>query len=208
MLKYKTVVVGMMQSNCHVIYNENTAEAVIFDPGDESHRIIKTVDSLNLKPCCVILTHGHFDHISATDEICSYYNIGLLININDKDLLQNPSYNLSIAFMHNGITVDTKNVEYVSDEKRNIIGEEFEFITTPGHTNGSMCIKVSDILVTGDTLFYMSIGNAFPPFGDMYKEITSIKSKILTLKGDYVCLTGHGQSTRLSYEKNNNQYLR
>lgn len=208
MLKYLTVVVGMMQSNCHIIYNDITLEAVIIDPGDEANKIISAVDNLSLKPRLVILTHGHFDHISATDEICLYYNIGVVININDKDFLTNGSYNLSSVFFNNEITVNAKDVTYVSNEKMDIIGEEFEFITTPGHTNGSMCIKVCDILITGDTLFYMSIGNSFPPFGDMQKEISSIKNSILSLDGDYVCLTGHGQSTTLSYEKANNQYLR
>ena len=69
MIKYVGVCVGPIQTNCYIVYNDETMEAVIIDPGDEAERIARKILSKNLKPVAILLTHGHFDHISAADEL-------------------------------------------------------------------------------------------------------------------------------------------
>ncbi len=208
MLKYKLIQVGELQSNCYILYNDESFNAVIIDPGDDADLILSNIDILGVKPEYVILTHAHFDHIGATDSICNKYDIGVLMNNGDAELLKNSNYNLSKRFCINPVTVECTNIRYVSDEYMQLIGEKFEFISTPGHSIGSMCIKVSNYIFTGDTLFYLSIGNEFEPFGSFKKEIESIKNKLFTLNGDFICLTGHGKSTTLDFERKYNSYIR
>ena len=205
MLELITIEVGMMRSNCYILNND--FNAVIIDPGDDSSEIIQIIKSKKLKPESIILTHGHFDHIGAVDEICSQYDIPVIINRADFSFLTNPAHNLSTSFFESGIIVKTQKVICVADQSMKLIGLDFKFISTPGHSPGSMCIQVSNYLFTGDTLFYMSVGNQFPPFGDFSLEIQSIKQNLLSLDVDYICYPGHGPKTSLIFEKENNPYL-
>lgn len=204
MLKIECISVGALSVNCYIVSNEN--RAVVIDPGDDFLTISEYIDKNNLVPEAVLLTHGHFDHIGACNAICQKYNIHCIINEADLNLLTDANLNLSLRFLGQPITY-TGEVKTVTNQSVNLIGCEFGFISTPGHTPGSMCIKVEDYLFTGDTLFRLSVGNAFAPYGDFNKEIVSIKTKLLTLDFDYTCFTGHGDSTTLFYEKKYNQYL-
>lgn len=208
MVKVETLSVGKMKSNCYILYNAETLKTVIIDPGAEGDTIIARIEKLGICPEHIILTHGHFDHISAVDEICEKYNIGIIMNEQDAEMLSNANYNLSLSFDGTPVTVNCKNIKYVTDESKQLIGKKFEFIATPGHSNGSMCIKVCEYIFTGDTLFRMSIGNEFPPFGNFKTEINSIKDKLFALDGDYICLAGHGEKTTLDFERKYNRYIR
>ena len=208
MINVKTLPVGSMQSNCYIVYSSVTLHCVVIDPGDEGDKIIDVIESLNLSVDFVILTHGHFDHIGAVDTICEKYNVGIIINKNDEICLKDINFNLSGRFPAKNVIVRTDNITSVENCNMNLLGQEFNFISTPGHTNGSMCIAVDDHLFTGDTLFRLSIGNQFPPYGNIKTEIDSIKNKLFTLNKDYTCYPGHGETTTLFYEKSNNPYVR
>lgn len=203
MLNVKTLVVGAIQSNCFIVYNEE--EAVVIDPGADGEYIVKTLYDMNLTVKHILLTHGHFDHIGAIEYIQKKYNCNVYINRADLVLLKNADLNLSSRFgtpiIYNG------NVIEVGEETIELIGCNFTFISTPGHTPGSMCIKVNDFLFTGDTLFKSSIGRAFEPYGDTELEIYSIKEKLLLLEENLKCFAGHGPNTTLNYEKEYNPYL-
>lgn len=207
MLSVITLSLGQLQTNCHIVYDDSTLKTLVIDPGDEPEKIISVIENKHLSVEAVILTHGHFDHIAAVDDISKKYGAQIFINKNDIEFLSNPDYNLSSKFISGGITVTNDNIKAVNDCKKLFLDREFEFISTPGHSPGSMCIKVENMLFTGDTLFYMSVGNEFPPFGSFDVEIKSIKNKLLNLNDDYVCYCGHGPSTTLDYERNNNPYL-
>lgn len=207
MLNVVPMSLGPLQTNCYILYNNNR-KAVVIDPGADAEAIIKKISELDLYVECVILTHGHFDHIGAVDVICDKYGCYVIINKADSVFLTNSKYNLSDRFYTDGIIVNTNDIRCVDECSKKIIGFDFDFISTPGHSPGSMCIAVENYLFTGDTLFYLSIGNEFKPFGDMALEINSIKQKIVTLDKDYVCFPGHGESTSLFFEAQNNPYLR
>lgn len=204
MLKLKKIVVGALETNCYILYDEG--KSIVIDPGDDFQLIESFLLSENLTCEFILLTHAHFDHIKAVDSLVEKYGSKVLINESDFHLLTDAALNLSMNFYRKAITVKTKNIKTVKDEQMNLLGYTFNFVTTPGHTPGSMCIIVEDKMFTGDTLFYRSIGNAFPPYGNTTQEIESIKSKLYTLDFDYTCLTGHGLQTKLFYEINNNPY--
>jgi len=209
MLKVEKLVVGVMQSNCYILYNTESKAAVVIDAGDCAGTIINKVLEHNLFVEAIILTHGHFDHILAVDALSKRFNAKIIINRNDEILLKNPNFNLSRSFLGYDIIVESDNLHLVDDNNTiKLIGYNFKFISTPGHSAGSMCIAVENFLFTGDTLFKGSIGNEFKPFGDLAVEIESIKTKLLKIDNNYICLTGHGDSTTLNYEKKNNIYIR
>lgn len=208
MLKINKYSLGELQTNCYILYDVKTLDGVIIDPACNADYIIAKCKSYGINVKHIIFTHGHFDHFLAADEICEHYKTDLIINKEDVKLLTNPLYNLSLNFNRSEARLRSNNIISVEDESLSLIGHDFRFISTPGHTPGSMCIIAGDNMFTGDTLFYMSIGNAFPPLGDFDMEIDSIKSKLLTLDRDYICYPGHGNSTTLYFEKNNNPYLR
>ncbi len=206
MLNIETIPVGPLKTNCYVLYAKDSSDAIIIDPGDEFEKIDSFIAGNGLCPKHIILTHGHYDHIGAINQLSKKYNPQIIINSNDYSLLKNPDYNLSSNHFGKKTVVDSENIKCVDDETCFLLGYIFSFIHTPGHTLGSMCIKVKDILFTGDTLFYMSIGNEFPPFGNIKTEINSIKTKLYTLSGNYICYTGHGIATNLDFERNNNPF--
>jgi len=203
MLSVKCVTVGDISSNCYFVYEKNNC--VLIDPGANGELICEYAKELNVTIKHILLTHGHFDHIGAVEYVKRYYNCDVYININDALLLNDSTLNLSDRFGC-AIKYDGDYIS-VSDEILNLIGYDFEFITTPGHTPGSMCIKVEDKLFTGDTLFFNSIGNAFPPYGNTHLEISSIKTKILILDNNIRCYPGHGAYTTILNEKQFNPYL-
>lgn len=206
MLEVKRLVLGAMQSNCYIAYDTESLQAVIIDPGADADRILNFCDTLGVTVHSIMLTHAHFDHMGAVNKLSESFGCGVIVCKDDAELLGDPVLNLSRQF-GTEVTVCLQNVRLVENESITLIGKHFDFIKTPGHTNGSMCIKTDDILFTGDTLFYCSVGNAFPPYGDIEKEIASIKNKLFTLKGDFVCYPGHGRSTTLDFERHNNPYL-
>lgn len=206
MLKVETLTLGAMQTCCYIVYNTESMEAIVIDPGAQPEKIISAADLLSVNVRHILLTHAHFDHIGAVDALALHYNCDITVCRHDLELLYDPSLNLSRNFAGD-ITVSSKNIITVDDSKAELIGSSFEFITTPGHTNGSMCIKTEGIIFTGDTLFYCSVGNDFPPYGSIEREVNSIKNKLLVLKGDYICYPGHGKSTTLDFERRNNPYL-
>lgn len=207
MIIIKTLTVGALQSNCYIVYNSLSKHAVIIDPGNDTEIILDFITELGLSVDYLIITHAHFDHVGAVDAICNRLNTSLIMNKEDEILLGNPDYNLSSRFPGKRICINCKNIKYVKDDVLNIIDHTFKFIHTPGHTKGSMCVIVENSIFTGDTLFKLSVGNEFPPFGNFKLEIKSIKEKLFSLKGDYVCFPGHGEQTTLDYERKFNPYI-
>lgn len=205
MLDIITLSVGALDSNCYIVYN-SARDAVIIDPGDNADMLANKLQALGLDLKYIIFTHAHFDHIGAANELALRYGCPAIIHRDDIAILNDADLNLSARFTgiplcFNGSTIT------VGDEKRMIIGHEFQFIHTPGHTPGSMCIKVDGVIFTGDTLFQNSVGNSFPPYGNLALELTSIKNNLFSLDGDAVCYPGHGLPTSLESERINNPYL-
>ena len=198
--------VGPMKSNCYIVYNNDTRKAVIIDPGDESSYIMRILDDYVLFPEHIILTHGHFDHIGAADILAEEFQCDIIMNKNDYHFLGNPILNLSKTYGLNTV-VKCQRLTFVGDCQHHYIDAAFGFIHTPGHTPGSMCIAVGNMLFTGDTLFNDSIGRAFPPYGNTEQEIASIKMLMNKIKDDLNCHPGHGLNTTLDKERKYNAYI-
>mgnify|MGYP001701393344 FL=1 len=199
-LKCDFRVVGSVQTNCYFLSDTN-GNCVVVDPGEEAARIIDYIEKKDLKPVAILLTHGHFDHIGAVDEVREKYGIKVYAAAAEKETLQNTDINLSSQF---GAGFKVEADEYLNDgQEIELLGEKVRCLLTPGHTKGGMCYYFtgSGILFSGDTLFQQSVGRTDFPGGSMGEIVRSIREKLFVLP-DYVRVyTGHGMMTNIKDEK-------
>ena len=200
-LEIKLLTVGMGYTNCYLVKNKDNNEGFIVDPGEDAHKIAGHINTMNMKPKAILLTHCHYDHILAVDELREKYNIKVYISKEDAKGLIDPKINLTLK--HGFPTTVNADVELEDGEEINIAGIDIKFILTPGHTPGSGCYYVEDtnLLFSGDTMFRASRGRTDFPGGSEVEILKSIKNKLLTLPDNtYVC-PGHMETTLISNEK-------
>lgn len=187
-MKCWSIPVGLLATNCYVI-TEDESNCVIVDPGADPDTIISFLREHNLTCCGVLLTHGHDDHTGALKEIL--HNTGSEVWVGKED-----AYRLDLVPNH-----------LVKDgDKVDLAGMRFDVIEVPGHTEGSVLYLCDQMMFSGDTLFYRSIGRTDLPGGD-WNEMQDSLRKILDLNSDYHVLPGHGPSTILSNEKERNPFF-
>lgn len=199
-------VIGMIGTNCYLVKNETTKQAVLIDPAEFPDEIQTMIDRSGCKLMAVLLTHGHSDHMTAAKEVCEKNNVQLYAGEAEKELLENPQLNLSAQF---GDAVSLTAQHWLKDnEELNIAGMNIRVIHTPGHTAGGLCYYISEagLLFSGDTLFAESVGRTDFPTGSMSLLIRSIKEKLLKLPDETKVFPGHGESTSVGYEKKYNPY--
>ena len=143
------VPVGMLQTNCYILSREGSNACVVVDPGGEAKRILTAVGEKRI--AAVLLTHGHFDHISAVDGIMQP-GTALYIHHADADMLRDPRLNVSWMIGRN-VTVASEAQTVREGSVIEAAGICFTVLHTPGHTPGSCCYLAENVLLTGDTLF-------------------------------------------------------
>lgn len=191
---FETMAVGVYCANCYIIGSDSTKEAAIIDPGAEFERIDKKVNKLGLTPKIVILTHTHEDHIGAVKDFVDKYNVKVYVHKEDA------------AALIDGTAVKP-DVELKDGDVINLGDLKFEIIHTPGHTKGGICIKVGNIMMTGDTLFNKSIGRTDFPGGSYDEIIKSIKEKIFKYDDDIIIYPGHNSPSTIKSEKIGNPFV-
>lgn len=201
-----TICVGTFQANCYILAMGPGRQAIIIDPGGQKNKIIEALDKHNLKPEFVINTHGHIDHIGCDDE----FRVPIYIHCADAPMLKNPELNLS-NFINLPCSVESS-IKALEDKDKITLDEiELEVIHTPGHTLGGICLllkkPLKNILFSGDTLFFESIGRADFTGSNAQALIKSIKERLFVLPDDTVIYPGHGQSSTIGHEKRHNPFL-
>lgn len=195
---------GSFGANCYLVKVDNAA--IVIDPFDVDRRIEDFFNDNKEKPKYILLTHCHFDHILGADKLREKYNAQIVIGEYDAEGLLDTSISLSTwaghkqePFSADMLVKDGEKIKFGSDE--------IEVIHTPGHTAGSVCYKIEDVIFTGDTLFKSNIGRTDVPTGNYSAIIESInKLKSLSLK-DIIIYPGHGGSTTMKKEIENNPYM-
>lgn len=156
-LELQKCIVGSVYTNCYFLKNKENGELLIVDPGDAADTIERKVSEMQGKPVGILLTHGHFDHIMAADEVRKKYNIPIYASEKEETTLLNPKVNLSV-FGHGSCTLDAD--VYLKDlQTVELAGFSVQMIETPGHTVGSCCYYLKDegVLFSGDTVFQGSV---------------------------------------------------
>ncbi len=197
--------IGLIESNCFIVYDEVSKKCIIIDSGEKADAVIKKIDGLGLTPELLINTHGHFDHIAADDAIRTKYNIPLAIHEIDTEMLSDPYKNASVM---TGKDLYVKAPEIILKEasyKTSFC--DYSVIHTPGHTQGSVCILIDKWLFAGDTLFKGTIGRTDFHGGSAEMMKKSLQ-KIKQLDKDTEVFPGHGDSTFIRDELAKNIYLR
>ena len=186
--------------NCYVIFNEETKQAVIIDLGDNANYIYSQIVERGYVPVAVLLTHGHFDHAGGCAEM---QKKGVKIYIYEKEY-DFTFTNKNCAFVFGLNFEEFKSDEVFTRGKLQVGGFEFTVIPTPGHTHGSVCFILEDILFSGDTLFQGSYGRYDLITGNRKDLISSIVDTLFHLKENYRVLPGHGEETSLEVERDTN----
>lgn len=204
-MEIKTCVLGGVGTNCYLVYNKATKEAVIVDPADNGPYISEMCTGLGLTPAAILLTHGHFDHIMAAEDVRRAFNIKIYASEIEDAMLSDSGLNLSGGF--GGTQIGFHGDELLRDgDILDLIGFQWKVIETPGHTSGSVCYFVPEekVVFAGDTLFLRSYGRTDLPTGSMGQIADSIQNKVFALPDDTVVYPGHGDTTSIGYEKRNN----
>ena len=205
-MKVEKLVVGEMQANCYLVWDEQSKEAVVIDPGGDPDTIIDAISRNSLKVIHIINTHGHVDHVEANDLIRQKTGATLLIHSADVSLLQDLELNLSQALGRGkNFLPPTKALE--DKDKLKLNGFELEVLHTPGHTPGSICLYGDKSLFSGDTLFAGGVGRTDLPGGNFRQLKDSLEHKILKLSDEVVVYPGHGPNTTIGKERRDNPFL-
>lgn len=207
MRQIQALKVGLMMANCYVIYDEETLEALVVDPGGNPETIEEFVNNRNLKVGKILLTHGHGDHIGGVKGLAQSLKVPVWVHKDDKDLMENAEKNLSIMLHLGEITYDA-DVYFDESTELEFAGEKIKIIHTPGHTEGSSAFLIGKDLFVGDTLFFRSVGRTDLYAGNLEKLENSLRTKIYTLDEDVVVYPGHGPKTNIKDEREQNRYVK
>ncbi len=202
----ETLVVGSLQTNCYLVYDEATREAFVIDPGDEAMRIVHAVAQKSLRVQAVVLTHVHFDHVLACETVCHDLAAPLYVGAGDEAALTDDERNLMRYFAphsHLSLTAD----RLLREGDVLMLGEQtLTVMETPGHTPGSICLLGEEILIAGDTLFCGGVGRTDFPGGDTATLRRSL-ARLMAIEGDRRVFPGHDMPTTLAQERATNPFV-
>jgi len=207
-LKIRSLVLGMVQTNCYIIKNATTMEAVVVDPADNADKINEYLKKNDLVCQGILLTHGHFDHIIAANQLADLTKVKIYAHEAEEKLLSSPELNASTQV---GIELSVTPDVFVKDQESiQLAGFDIRVIHTPGHTAGGACYYFTEhaVLISGDTLFHECIGRSDLPTGDGKLLVESIKNKLLILEDQVAVYPGHGIPSTIGHEKIRNPYLK
>lgn len=209
MMKIETLVVGPVETNCYIVSDPVSREAVVIDAGDDVDEILHYIKQEQLQVKYVLNTHGHFDHTQANDELRQKTGAPLAIHADDVELLLVPEKVSGDLYMpahgckapelilHNGDTIAFGSYN-------------LRVIYTPGHSRGGCCFYEVDekVCFTGDTLFKGSIGRTDLYGGNYSVLLKSVRDRLQVLADDTTIYPGHGPESNMAFERKTNPYLK
>jgi hydroxyacylglutathione hydrolase len=202
------LVVGPLQTNCYVVADEHTGDAIVIDPGGDADRILAAVERLNATVRLVVNTHGHVDHIMANREVLEATGAPLAIHPSDAAMLTNPLRSFSF-FLGKFRPSPPATVSLEDGEQLQVGSAVLQVLHTPGHSPGSISLYCAEegVLFSGDALFNMGIGRTDFPGGSYKVLLQSIQQKLFTLPDETVVYSGHGPKTTIGHERRHNPFL-
>ena len=187
---------GQLGANCYIVTDEKAKSCAVVDPGGQGRQLAQWLRDKGLTPRLVLLTHGHFDHVGGVQELVGEFP-GLPVYLHPNDTKLTPDLSRGLFWTD----------FYEDGDELAMDGLTFRVLHTPGHTPGSVCLQVDDVLLTGDTLFAGSCGRTDFPGGSMEDMMVSLR-RIANLEGNLKCYPGHMNATELDRERTYNSYMR
>ena len=195
------------QTNTWLIWDETTKQALLIDPSAPDSSLLELIQEHGLKVQGIVNTHGHGDHIGGNSYFQEALACPIMIHEADQKMLVDNKKNLS-EFMGTPLKLEAADRLLKDGDILTLGTHDLKVIHTPGHTPGGICLLSGKFLISGDTLFEMSIGRTDFPRGSHDEIIDSIKNKPFILPDDTVVFPGHGPRTTIGMEKLNNPFVR
>jgi hydroxyacylglutathione hydrolase len=211
MLKIKSFTFSPIQENTYILYNEFN-DCIIIDPGtyfdNEKEELSNYIEKSGLAPKMLLNTHCHLDHVFGNKFVAEKYGLGLQLHKEEEIVLQ---FAPTSGLMYE-MPFDNYMGELFFIEEGDIIklgDDELKVILTPGHSPGSLSFycKKDGFVISGDALFYRSIGRTDLPMGDHETLLKSIRNNLFTLPDETIVYSGHGKPTTIGDEKRHNPFL-
>jgi len=196
MLNITVKELGIYFVNCYLIREENSRSCIAIDPGGHPEKVLKFLQENDLPLEAILLTHGHFDHVGAVKDLYEKTLCKVYLHSNDLMLPENFTAG-PLYYTHN----------YDEGDVLELAGLTIRVIHTPGHTGGSVCLIVDDVIFSGDTLFCHSCGRTDLPGGDPDAIMKSL-ARLKAMEGDYRVLPGHNRATTLAVEREYNPFMK
>lgn len=208
-MKIKTFIVGYLETNCYLVWDQ-TNNAFVIDPGfvkdDILELFIQFVHDNNLNIKYIVNTHGHADHILCNSFLKNKYNAKICVHKKDASMLVNTVLNLSKSFDET-ITSLPADILFEDGDDFCVGNMKFKIVSTPGHTQGGICLVTDKVMFTGDTLFNGSIGRTDLPNSsdiDMKNSLEILKK----FDPEIIIYPGHGQRSSLKEEFFSNPFFK
>lgn len=199
-MKISYLTLGIVSTNTYFI--ENDTELILIDPSSESKKILNRIQQSQKQLKAILLTHAHFDHIAALDDVLKQYDVPVYMHPEEFDFLSEPEKNGSVQFQAYGLPIITSHANPTAiEEGHHQIGQfQFDALHTPGHSPGSLTYVFDEFAVVGDTLFNNGIGRTDLYRGDYETLVDSIQDKIFNLDETLPLYPGHGPFTTVENE--------
>lgn len=197
--------VGPIEANCYLVGDETSLEGLVIDPGDDAEHIIRAIQRLRLKIKYIVLTHGHFDHTSATGAVQEATGAKLAAHQSDLKLLNDDFLPRMIGLQMKPVPAPDTVLHGWEDI---VVGKLiFTVLHIPGHSPGGIALYGGDTVFTGDVLFAGGIGRTDLPGGDYDTLIDSLNTRLLALDDNIKVYPGHGPDTTIGDERRGNPFL-
>ena len=187
---------GQLGANCYIVTDEKAKSCAVVDPGGQGRQLAQWLRDKGLTLRLVLLTHGHFDHVGGVQELVGEFP-GLPVYLHPNDTKLTPDLSRGLFWTD----------FYEDGDELAMDGLTFRVLHTPGHTPGSVCLQVDDVLLTGDTLFAGSCGRTDFP-GGSWQQLMDSFARLSKLPGNFGVLSGHGESSDLDTERASNPYMK
>lgn len=200
-MKITSLQVAPIYTNCYILCDEEEKVCAVVDPGGSPDRVAETIAETGCTPVCILLTHGHFDHVSGVAALLKKYP-DIPVYLNNRDIYPEGDHQIRNLFPLSGV----KTENYDEGDTVSVGNLKIHVLATPGHTEGSVTLKCENALFCGDTLFAGSCGRSDFEGGDAQKMLSSLQ-KLGNLEGDFQIYPGHMGTTTLNTERASNPCL-
>lgn len=204
-MEIEKIVDYQMDQNCYLVHENK--KGFLIDPGGCPEKIIERVKKLQVELCAILLTHGHYDHICGTDAVLEEWSIPVYGSELCEKNAKSPILNVSSLFGED-FSLKCPVLPIADGEEKSFAELPVTCISTPGHTDCSVCYRIGNVLFSGDTLFLRSVGRWDFPNGDLDALKHSLRDRLYQLPDEVLVFPGHGNDTSIGYEKKFNLTIR